>query len=165
MSLKNDILAAWARCKNEHERGEILGQIEAARHEIRIEYLWGESELRLAIADLEGSLTSIMRGKYSIAPLKVTEADTGRTAPLVGAAGHIAMLLAIRADRMQRQLQELKGEGVHECRIHDALEARKHPAKPMDGGTGYVYPVDPLTIDCMICKAPKGTKCTMVPTG
>ncbi len=165
MSIKNDILAAWARCSNEHERGEVLGQIESARREIQIEYLWGEPELRLAIAELEGQLTSIMRKSYSIAPLKVYETDTGRIAPLVGAAGHIAMLLALRADHMQRMHQELKGYGFHECRIQDALEARTHPAKPMEGFTGYVYPVDPLTVACLICKAPKEAKCVMVPPG
>ncbi len=159
MSLKNDILAMWKACKNEHERGELLSQIEAARHEIRIEYLWAEPQLRNAIEELESKLTSIMRGGYEIARHNMYEPDPGREAPLVGVAGHIAMLLALRADHKARMHRELLGSVVHENRIEDALEFRHHPAKPSAGFTSYVYPVEPLTVACRICKAPVGTKC------
>lgn len=75
MDIKNIILKAWENAKNEHERGLILEQIESARHEIRIEYLWSEPELRSAIASLESKLTSIMRGGYSIAEINPYESD------------------------------------------------------------------------------------------
>ncbi len=164
MSLKNDILALWAKCSNEAERSAVLSEIESARHEIAIEYLWAEPALMKAIAELESSLTSIMRGSYSIASTNNFRHDgNGREAPLVGKAGYIAMLLAMRAYHRDRMHAELSDWGSHANRLQDAIEQKHHCAKPIDGCTSYVYEADPLTVECRICKAPKGVKCYMVP--
>lgn len=161
MSLKNQILTAWAAATNEHERGLVLEEISAARREIAIEYLWAEPALRRAISEMEMQLEHIMRGKYSIAPLKPRQPGGGgpHHAPLVGLAGCIAMLLAVRAESSDRIHAELRGWCVHENRVLDAIEARRHLAKPTNGMTGYVDPVDPLSVPCTICRAPIGVKC------
>ena len=163
MGLKNIILTAWAACTNEHERGEVLDQIDAARREIRIQYLWAEPELRKALEALEAELTSVMRGRVHIARVPLFEHGDGsgpRHAPIVGLAGTVAMLLAVRANHEAEMQRELRGAVVHASRFEDAREARRHPARPMGPSfTGYVEPVDPLSVPCLICRAGIGTKC------
>lgn len=169
MSLKNEILRRWVQCQNEHERDNVLAEIEAARHEIRIEYLWAHPELRRAISAMENKLTGIMRGSYRIPPVQSLshqdekpDGSSQREAPLVGLAGYIAMLLAMQAEFKERQHAELREWGSHACRAHDAMAIRHHHAKPTDGTTTYVTPVDALTVPCPICKVDTGVKCVMV---
>lgn len=165
-SLKNEILRQWAACSTEVQRTHVLHQIKGARHEIRAEYLHAEPELRDTIAALESLLTSIMRGTYSIGACDITRSSSEgrdmysqREAPLVGLAGHIAALVYLRAEQGRRAHAEWGGWHVHEQRVLDAMQARKLPATPGSGFTGYVQPIDPVSVDCRICKATIGVKC------
>lgn len=165
MNLKKQILAAFAAAKNEHERGLVLSEVASARHEIRVEYLAADPALRAAVAELESLLELITRGRYTIAECDPFVPDAGRVAPLVGIAGHIAMLLAIRSNRRADAHAELRGWSVHASRIECAREAtvRRHagsarPRSP-DGMTGFVQAPDPLSIKCAICGANVGVYC------
>lgn len=161
MTIKDIILEAWASCKNEEERGKVLGQIDAARHEIRYEYLWAEPELLRTIALLENKLDGIMRGQYRIAPVELNRHDCGcgREAPLVGLAGYVAMLLAMRAEQRARIGSEVSGSVTHAARLGDAIKARSAPARPGRGMTTYMEPPSSTSVGCRICQAAAGDPC------
>lgn len=168
-SLKNEILRQWTACRTKEQRHQMLQQIEAARHEIRIECLPSEPELRITINKLESLLSSIMLDTYFIGECHLhRDGSDGadmyrqREAPLVGLAGHIAALLYLRAAQQGRTRAELGGDVVHETRWLDASKARSLPAKPSDGFTANVAPIDPLSVQCRACGAVVGSKCVQL---
>lgn len=166
MSIRNDILAAWAACANDAERHAVLGQIESAKHEIRTERLWHSPSLRMAVADMDQAMTSIVMGNTSIAPVGLhRDGQPGRIAPLVGLAGWIAILLAARADEMSAQHAELRGWCVHANRMEDAIDRGGPKARPGETFTAWVAGPDPLSVACRVCGVAAGAKCIQPANG
>lgn len=162
--LRTTILRKWARCETDAQRDRVFSEIFAARHEIRAELLYNEPEMRGAIWALTNQLDSIEKGTTTYADLDITgyqcePKGSQREVPLVGLAGYIATLAILRAEMRSRAHAELAGWHICEHRAIDAMDARKMKARPIEGFTGYIKPVDKRSVDCRICGAKAGDPC------
>jgi hypothetical protein len=164
--LRTTILRKWARCETDEQRNRVFSELYAARHEIRVEFLYNEPEMRYAISALHKELDSIERGTTYYAALDITQIQNEgseyaklRSLPLVGLAGYIATLAILRAEMSRHAHAELGGWHVCEQRVADAMSARKTKARPIEGFTGHIKPVDKFSVDCRICKAKKDNPC------
>lgn len=164
--LQTTILRKWALAETDAQRNRVFSEIYAARHEIRAELLFNEPEMRIAIEKLHSELDAIERGTTYYADLDITknqnegrEYSSQRSVPLVGLAGYIATLAILRAEMRRRAHAELGGWHVCEQRVVDAMNARKMKARPIEGFTGYIKPLDKQSVDCRICKAKKDNPC------
>jgi hypothetical protein len=165
VTLRDQILAAWAACKNDEERGKVLLELTGALHEVRIERLPNQGALRTAMDEMDRHMVGLTMGGYSVAWGEPWTRDRHPTrAAQIGVVLDIeAALLAEMRGRAFAELTAVqRGEPYYHAErlLHVALAQKPGHARPMDGYTAHVYEPRKDSAPCTICKAPTGSPCT-----